>query len=282
MVSLDHLTALYSPLDQEYNQAMSGPYEDLSYHGDDCKIIAGLKDGRISGFYRPVVALGDDKGLKLHIERLFDICPNIYYLDFLIDGRLSVISQFLLRHGHIARPYYTQIIELFKTKRRTGFAEEKRLYTGLRKSYKQLVKQGNPYHCPVEEGYMWKMKRFHEKMRGIRRSEKSWKIMADMHRTSDTILIGDENVYVFVVHNQYSAYYFSGVSDNVNMHAYIWKAIKALIGRGVNIFEMGEQVFDVGAPMMERGKLATKKDVDISHFKNGFGGRTVTRLILEK
>ena len=48
-MKLEELTALYIPLDIEYSQVMSGPYEDLSCHDGDTKVIAGLKGGRISG-----------------------------------------------------------------------------------------------------------------------------------------------------------------------------------------------------------------------------------------
>ena len=272
-MKLKYLTALYSSLDQEYNQAMSGPYEDLSYHGDDCKVIAGLKDGRISGCWRPVVALGDDKGLKLHIERLFNICSNIYYLDFLINGQLSVISQFLLRHGHTARPYYTQIIDLTKS--------EKELHAGLRKSYKSLCNQG----FGGIDTALGPLRKLHLDVREQKRGFDTWQIQAkmiDMQQAFVSIQ-DEEKAACLIYHNRHTSYYACGASEkDVNSHSCVWMAVLQAKALGCNAFEMGEQVFDVGAPMMERGKLSMKKDVDISLFKRGFGGRTQMRLILEK
>lgn len=272
-MKLKYLTALYTPLDQEFSQAMSGPYEDLSFHDDDCKVIAGLKDGRISGYWRPVVALGDDKGLKLHIERLFNICSNIYYLDFLIHGRLSVISQFLLRHGHKARPYFTQVIDLTKT--------EEELHAGLRKSYKSLCNQG----FGGIDTALGPLRKLHLNARGSKRSFETWQIQAKMIEMQQAFVSiqDEEKAACLIYHNRHTSYYACGASEkDVGSHSCVWMAVLHAKALGFKTFEMGEQVFDFGAPMMERGKLSMKKDVDISLFKRGFGGRTVTRLILEK
>ncbi|MCJ7482675.1 MAG: hypothetical protein MUO31_06890 [Thermodesulfovibrionales bacterium] len=256
-MKLEELTALYSPLDIEYAQVMSGPYEDLSFHDGDTKVVAGLKDGRISGFWRPVVAVGDDKDLKLHIERLYDICPNIYYMDFLIDGRLSVISQFLLERGHKARPYFTQIIDLTKT--------EEELHADLRKSYKSLVNKG----FGGIDTALGVLRKLHKDTR----SNETWHIQSKIIGMQQAFISDDEGKSACLIyHNRYTAYYFSGVSeDGVNSHPCLWMAILQAKALGCKTFEMGEQVFD-GDPKL----------VNISKFKRGFGGKTVTRIILEK
>lgn len=254
-MKLEELTALYSPLDIEYSQAMSGPYEDLSFRSDECTVIAGLKDGRISGFWRPVVAVGDDRSLKLHIERLFDICPNIYYMDFLVGGKLSVISQFLLRHGHKARPYYTQIIDLTKT--------EEELHADLRKSYKSLVNNGIVRPITINEA-----KSIHDGYSS--RSLETWEIQKTMIGTQQAFLLGEGEVtYVLVYYNESSSYYASGRGGQG--HRCLWKAIIIAKECGCENFELGEQVFS-GDPKL----------VNISKFKRGFGGKTKTRLILER
>ena len=110
--SVSTQTALYSELDKEYNQLMSGPYKDLG--------CAGLKDGRITGFWRPVVGI--------YVEQLFklwSVSQDIYYMDFLENG-LSGVSKVLLLKGYTATPYYTQIIDLTKS--------EQELKRDLRKS----------------------------------------------------------------------------------------------------------------------------------------------------
>ena len=253
-MKLKYLTALYSALDQEYNQVMSGPYEDLSFHDDDCKVIAGLKDNRISGFWRPVVAVGDDRYQKIHIERLYEICPNICYMDFLIDGQLSVISQFLLRHGHRARPYYTQVIDLDKP--------FEALKANLRKSYKSLVNKPACRFMNIGE-----YRKLHEKTKKRTRADETWAVQEKMKPT----IIGttDGKSAVMIVDNGYCCYYFSGCGDNC--HSCMWWSIMSAKERGCKTFELGEQIFS-GDPKL----------VNISKFKRGFGGRTQTRLILEK
>jgi hypothetical protein len=263
---IEELTALYSPLDIEYSQAMSGPYEDLSFRTDEITIIAGLKGGRISGFWRPVVAVGDDKLQKLHIERLYDICRNIYYMDFLIDGKLSVISQFLLRQGYAARPYYTQIIDLTKT--------EEELHADLRKSYKSLINKNHvssSYNS--HEAAMELVRRIHSHCSQERPNKSiTWHIQTNMLRQEQAFLVvGEANSYVFICHNNCSAYYFSGRSMDGNTHSYIWAAIIRAKRISCKTFEMGGQVFS-----------GYSKLTNISKFKRGFGGETKTRLILEK
>jgi len=253
---LSELTALYSPLDVAYNQAMSGPYQDISYHGKDCTVIAGLKDGRIDGFWRPVVASGDAKALKLHIERLYDISRDIVYMDFLEGGRLSVISQFLLRRGYRARPYYTQIIDLTKT--------ESQLHADLRKSYKSLVAKVGGSVIYIG-GSIERFRNIHKKHHGNTRSDETWAIQEKMNCLY--VIKGDSGAMFY--RNGDSAYYASGTGNN--NHVCVWLGIRALEERDCKMLEMGEQVFS-----------GDTKLVNISKFKRGFGGQTVTRLILEK
>ena len=276
-LKLEELTALYSPLDIEYNQVMSGPYEDLSFRSDECTIIAGLKDDRISGFWRPAVAVGDDKLQKAQIDRLYSICPNIYYMDFLIDGKLSVVSQFLLEKGYKAKPYYTQIID---TSQNPVF-----LHTEIRESYKSLV---NKYK-DVGYGNISDYRRIHN-LTTKDRCEESWKIQQKMIDTKEAdCMVDGENAAILIYHNEYSAYYAGGKSvPNFNSHALIWQAIIRNKGK---MFELGERVFsplidlpegNYGGMDMTKGTVIDNKLINISKFKKGFGGTTQTRLILEK
>lgn len=252
-MKLEELTALYSPLDIEYAQAMSGEYEDLSFKSDEVTVIAGLKDGRISGFWRPVVAVGDDKLQKLHIERLYDTCRNIYYMDFLIDGKLSVISQFLLRHRHKARPYYTQIIDLTKS--------EEELHANLRKSYKSLVSNTDN----IKPTSIYEYQNIHERVKGKKRSQDTWEIMSNINY----MCCVKQNAGVMIIINGECAYYMSAAGDNT--HSILWYLIRESKKYGCKLFELGEQIFS-----------GNEKLVNISKFKRGFGGTTQTRLILEK
>lgn len=257
-MKLSELTALYSELDCQYNQAMSGPYTDLSVRNDDCAIVAGLKDGRISGFWRPMVAVGTDKALQDKIERLWLISQDIYYMDFLVVGELSVISKFLLKQGYQARPYYTQIID--KT------MPMEYLHAQLRKSYKSLVAKDEKINYGTIEDY----RSCHERFGGHKRPDATWDIQCSMMNRDEAFVLTDgPDAAVLIYDNDYTAYYAGGRSaPEKNTHSLLWGGI---IRSRATSFELGEQVL-----------YGDEKLVNISAFKKGFGGRTVTRLILEK
>lgn len=268
-IQLSDLTALYSPLDIEYAQAMSGPYEDHSVHYEDCTIIAGLKDGKLTGFWRPMVAVGDRRTVLAEIKRLyFDVCNNMVFMDFLIGGELSEAGRFLLERGYQARPVYTQVLDLtFSTVY---------LHTKLRKSYKSLVAK----YENVDYGSADDYRRCHNRYSGRERPEKTWDIQARMIERQDAYVLTDgPDAAVLIYNNGITAYYAGGRSSpDKNTHALLWQAI---IRSEAKIFELGEQVFCVGQIMMD-GRPATEKHVNIGHYKKGFGGQTMTRLILEK
>lgn len=254
-------TALYSDLDIEYSQAMSGPYENLCHKSEDAVLIAGFKEGKITGFWRPMVAFGDERKLKMLIEDLWGISQDIYYQDFLIDGKLSVISQFLLRHGYKATPYYTQVIDLTKS--------EEDLHADLRKSYKSLCNK----KTSTADGFSV-LRKLHREQRGKTRDEKTWDIQEKAWQIHSALLVTckyREAAGLFY-YNKHFSYYFSGASKpNSTSHHVIWGAILTLREMGVEYFEMGEQVFS-----------GDEKLVNIAKFKRGFGGKTVTRLNLTR
>ena len=262
-MKLPELTALYSDLDWQYNNAMSGPYIDYRDKTDDGETVAGLKDGRITGAWRPMVCVGTKSWQKSEIQRLWEISQDIYYMDFLIDGELSEVSRFLLAKGYRVRPVYTQIVDLTKS-----LAE---LKAGLRKSYKSLVNKYEGIRL-IDIG---EYKFLHESIKKKSRSIKTWDIQFQMKPS-----IGRQGdcAVMFYQNEEGAAYYASAVGDNV--HALIWSWI---IGSNLlyKFVELGEQVFSVGQVMLD-GKPATQKNVNISLFKKGFGGVTQTRLILEK
>ena len=252
-------TALYSDLDKEYNQAMSGPYEDMGN--------VGLKDGRITGFWRPVV--GIDLAQLMH---LWGRSQDIYYMDLLQNG-LSLTSKFLLAKGYVATPYYTQMIDLTKS--------EAELKCGLRKSYKSLVNK-NVIINDMDE--ITPFRRLHEKVKGVTRSQETWDIQQKMLWKHEAFCLTQTHFKskrnplprntitdagVLVYYNEHIAYYASGCSM-VDSHALMWQAILKAKELGCKRFEMGEQVFD------------DTKLGNISKFKRGFGGATEVRLILER
>jgi hypothetical protein len=254
--SLSTATALYTPNDIEYQQAYSGPYKDVSTHG----IVAGLKGGLIDGFGRPMVGFGSDKDLKQGIITLFMKCRNFWYEDFLIDGKLSVISKFLLSSGHKAVPYYTQVIDL------TPPIEQIR--AGIRKSYKSLCNKGDT----VVSKNINKFREIHLLHHGNTRDIDTWSIQEKMMDSApeqgSAFVCTDVDNGCMMYYNKDTAYYASGAGENC--HAVVWHAIDALKGLGIKRLEMGEQVF------------GHSKEANISKFKRGFGGACEVRLRIGK
>ncbi len=264
---VSNFTALYSDLDVEYQQEYCGPFEDLSYKDIDGQIIAGLKDGLISGFGRSMVCIGGDKFQKQQIERLWEIAQDIEYMDFLVDGNLSPISKFLLQHGHKVIPYYTQIIDL-----RSDLPWR---YHGLRRCYRQLVNRNAKWPDVVIGGsaMLRNFKNLHFEVIGRKtRSDLTWDIQRKMVCNDQAFVSGSGQAGCMFYHNDLWAYYAVSVAmPGINMHHLIWDAIKHLKDKGIRFLEMGEQVFS-----------GNEKLMNISKFKRGFGGETKTRLILRK
>jgi len=269
---IEKYTPLFSTLGIQYQQAHSGPFEDLSYRGVDAVIIAALKNGQISGYGWPAVASGNPKILKREIQRLYDISPNIFYQDFLEQNKLSIVSKFLLRKGAKAIPYYTQVIGL-------TLSEEK-LHEGVRKSYTSLINSrwGNTRiildsNSVDLEAVFSAFKELYYLKVDNPRPEETWEIQLEMVKAGEAFISADVeggkllSVGLFL-HNKYCCYYHVGKSlPNALSHGIIWKAILHAKEIGLKRFELGEQVF-YGEPKL----------VGISRFKAGFGGRTKTRL----
>lgn len=269
-MKLSEITPLYSPLDVEYSQAMSGPYRDLCMREDEYEIVAGLKNGRIDGFWRPMVAVGNETELKQRCEELWLLSQDWYYMDFLINGELSVVSKFLLEKGYRSRPVYTRVIDLSVPGRE--------LHSSMRKSYKSLVnKCGN-----LDYGQIKDYAPVHEVYGGHERPDATWDIQQKMIDNNEAFVLTDgPDCSVLIYCNGKSAYYAGGRARG-DMHAAVWHGgvVRSKI-RGTKVFEFGEQVYHVGQVMMD-GTRAGTKHINISKFKAGFGGKTMTRLILEK
>lgn len=261
MLHNDFPSPLYSPFGIEYQQAYSGSYKDLSYSVNGTTVIAALKDGRITGFGRPVFATGPK--LKQAFERLYKISPDIYYMDYLEGGWLSAAGKLLLQKGLAAKPYYTQIIDLSKT--------EAELHTNLRKSYKSLINKDGPYIAVGFDSF----RQLHLKAAGRKtRPDKTWDIQQKQLTSGEAFIVLNKlgNSGAFFIYNNHTCYYGVGCSvEGANSHAIIWKAILHAKELGCKFFEIGEQIFS-----------GNEKLIGISKFKRGFGGETVTRLITEK
>jgi len=256
MQSKDFPSPLYSELGIEYQQAYDGPYSDLSYSCNGTTVIAALKDGKITGFGSPVLAIG--RKLKQAAEQLSQICDNIWYRTYEIDD----FAKLLLEKGYKATPYFTQVIDLSKT--------EAELHADIRKSYKSLIHKADIYGWPDAFG---RFKQMHLKAAGYQtRSDKTWGLQFAQIQAGEAFLIMNEGSAAFFIYNNHTCYYGVGCSvEGAGSHAAIWKAILHAKTLGCKYFEMGEQVFS-----------SDEKLMNISKFKRGFGGKTLMRLDLRK
>lgn len=252
---IEQHTALYTPLDIEYAQEMSGPYEEVAVENQrSYAAVAALKDGRVTGLWRPVVVFGNEVYQRKRIEGLWCYSQDILYEDYLVDGQLSPVSRFLLERGYCATPVYTQVIDLTLS--------ETLLRQQVRKSYKSLIhKTDDVWACDVHS-----VRAIHLKARGVTRSDASWQIQGRMQ----TVCFADgERAAVMFYQGPVWAYYACAAGDDG--HAALWLALLELQSRGVQFVEMGDLVFAGDA-----------KKVGISRYKMGFGGTTKMRLLLRK
>jgi len=279
MELLEQHTALYTPLDLEYAQEMSGPYRSLCDSSDGSRAetgahrfltaagcpgvcVAAVKEHRITGFWRPAVCFGSPWFQRAQLNLWLTVTNDILYEDYLVDGELSPISRFLLERGYTATPVYTQVLDVTLA--------ESLLRQQMRKSYRSLVnKQADVWECTVAD-----VRAIHLKYRGVTRSDASWRIQERMQTVC--FADGERAAVMFYVGPRW-AYYAAAAGENG--HACLWAALMKLKERGVYDVEMGEQVF---TPTLGAHQDEMYKAMNIAAYKRGFGGVTKTRLLLTK
>ncbi|KPL25587.1 MAG: hypothetical protein AMJ75_00285 [Phycisphaerae bacterium SM1_79] len=256
----NHTSPLYSPLGIEYQQAYSGPYEGISTNN----MVAALKQGEISGFGRPVIDNGNVQTDEIH--QLWHVSDRIWYRDYLIKG-LSRASMFLMRNGLVPTPYYRQMIDLSQ--------DNTVLFSKIRRSYKQLVKQWKDYEIVVVNSsynelerlkHLTAFKELHTKCAGRQtRDPKTWRVQSRMIAQKEAFLVlayqDGLKAGAFFVFNKKTSYYFCSACED-NSHFIIWRGILHSKKIGVRWVDMGERIFD-----------QSHKQYGISQFKGGFGGK---------
>jgi len=262
-----YIDPLYSPLGIKYQQAHSGPYQDVSTKN----IIAGLKQEELSGFGRPMIDNGE--AIKEEIDSLWKISNRMWYRDYFVSGGLSEVSKFLLKHEVKHCPYFTQVIDLTK--------EGARLHGDMRKSYKHLVNKGKDAYETVIidkdspqgkiQDEIQNFRQFHIEIIGREtRPPLTWELQRKQIQADEGFAVfglkaGDIVAAAFFIYNKISCYYGVSVSaEDINSHWLIWEAIRhAKHKLGCRYFDLGEQQF-----------VGTHKQYNISLFKRGFGGQT--------
>jgi len=214
-----------------------------------------------------------------------DVSGSIWYRDFMIEGVLTSLSTHLLQKGAIAKPIFSQVIDL---------KDEKSVQkSSIRKSYKSLINWGIRELDPrVYDAatITWELidqfRQLHIRESGREtRSEESWRRQLDMVQAGEAfIVLGHLNGELvssgFFIYSKTNCYYGSSASrrdlfDKPLFHAIMWTAISHVKELGCKWFEVGEQLY----PNHPSEKPPTKKELGISEFKAGFGG--MTRMFLD-
>lgn len=252
-------------------------------------IVEGKGRKSLLAYEVPCVLVGSHANLSSNerrlIEKEFDAITHavdgeIRYRDFMLEGKISMLSQYLLTHGARAKPTFSRVIDL---KDDTSL-----LKSNIRKSYRSLINWGMRELQPIVAGadrLTWEMMdafrqlHIHEAGRETR-SVSSWKRQFEMVKADDAFVVfghlNDALVSAgFFDCSKTNCYYGISASrrdlfDKPLFHSLLWTAVLHAKKIGCRWFEVGDQVF----PEHPTEPFPTAKEQNISGFKSGFGGET--------
>ena len=212
----------------------------------------------------------------LEVKKIINSINGVfYYKDFIYNGELSILSQYLLTQGERPIVNFSSFIDLSNS-----VSEIKR---DVRKSYKSLINKGNNELNPEvfdSQNITWdKLNEFrllhiYESGRETMSIE-CWKGRMKMIQSGAAFLIlGRINKSLvtagfFTINNSH-CYYGSSASirslfDKPLLHSIIWRAIVYAKSKKCLYFEVGSKMYPYNS-----GE-ATNKELSISKFKSGFG-----------
>ena len=209
---------------------------------------------------------------------------KIWYRDFLVNGKLSLLSHHLLTKKIKISLFFTQVINLN--------LEKKFLWNDIRKSYKSLINWGLREmefkifdSNSIDWTTMIHFRNLHIKVSGREtRTIESWKKQYEWIKKNNAFVI-----FSYFKKKLVSAGFFSFSKNNCSygisasnrelfskpiFHAVMWKAIIYSKSIGCKWFDSGEQIFKNIIPNSQ----FTEKELNISFFKAGFGGKIQTFL----
>ena len=304
-------SCLYSPLNIKYSIAYeaNSTISDLSfgieYHEELLCVFILLLNKKPNGEYlidgcgRPALfSIKQDltqKEIKtirnMVREILIDLLnkypsSRISYYETLEDcWGLSIPGLFLLENGAIFKDYLTCIIDLS--------LPLATLSANVRKSYKSLINWGKNNLSlrllnskNIEPKDMDNFRQLHIKVAGREtRSKLTWDLTYEMIKADCAFMIDgwiDGKLVTASCYNFNQIHCYYGISASLHehfdkplLHASMWMAIEYAKNKGIHYFETGSQSFSGTTS-------ATKKEIDISTFKRGFGGNIHPKLIIQK
>lgn len=187
---------------------------------------------------------------------------------------------YLLKYGYLDRSSLTQVIDLRQSK--------EKLFSDIRKGHKSDIKRGKIYDIKIHDGHdttdrmIELYKEIYEKDAGkvTRNSELYRHYLTFIKNGKGLIAFGsiggrEAGVAIVTIYKN-TAYYSSYGELETELgkipigHILQWEIINYLKDKGIEFYEIGEQVF---------GKThyseSDRKLINISSFKRGFGGYTV-------
>lgn len=253
----------------------------FAYRGE---FLESLRTPLINNNIQRKVAKSVEEEAYAHIESLA-IVHKVAKINFLIDPLCAVYEEeyfnYLTRYGYIDASISSQLVNLTKSR--------DELWMDLRKSYKALINKGSKtYEVVIMDNnnadfeFHETYRKLHFKAAGrVTRPMETFNLQFEMLKRDESMLLGIRYQGQFVscsyfMHNSRTAYY-SSEADDPEVEVPVtygplsqWSAIEYYKGRGLEYMELdnqqfGPQVFDHPSP----------KDLSISMFKRGFGGKTI-------
>ena len=234
---------------------------------------------------------GQKKEIRKFIDKIIATSNELKIIDFLDRGKISYACEYIMseKKDFKSNTKYNRIIELN--------AEEEILKNQIRKRYKSFIAWGQKnLRIEITDRANVDAERFdrfmefrelHDTCAGRRtRSKDTWLIQYEAikegygyfitgYRDGEMVTGG-----VFNLTSNY-AYYGSSASrremfDKPMFHAVMWEAIKYAKGKGAKYFDTGECNLLTDSDI----KTKTDKQIAISNFKAGFGGKLMPRIEL--
>jgi hypothetical protein len=212
---------------------------------------------------------------------------TLWFRDYITNGNVSFLTNYILKKGASVVPVFTRVLDLSN--------DERKLKSRVRKSYSSLINAGlrdlKPY-VVTSNNVSWDdflcFRELHILASGREtRSIDSWKKQFEAVKSNEAFLVfgqyeGEIVTAGYFIYNKVNCIYGSSASrrdlfHKPIFHAIMWTAVIYAKHIGCKWFEAGEQLFE---NYCTRG-TPTKKEIDISTFKSGFGGDNKIHLDLK-
>ena len=280
------------PLDE--NKKISDASFVLNWEQEPAAIFFGAvvelnKMSELVFYEAPCILIEKKFGLTTRAKKKF-LCEfdkildqangNVWYRDYFINGNASFLTNYLLKKGAVAPPVFSKVIDLC--------LDEASLWKGIRKSYSSLVNNGLKEMSPkiltndnITQQHMEKFRELHRCVSGREtRSIESWQRQFESIQNNEAFVVfgdldGDLVTAGYFSYSEMNCIYGSSASrrdmfHKPLFHSIMWTAILHAKKIGCKWFEVGEQNFK----NHPSDNPPTKKNINISGFKAGFGGNS--------